>query len=137
MSKLIVKKAIPHQFTVVHIFNPDIQEAEAGESLRTAWSTKQIPRQQGQFQRETLSPKTTKQQKANSQEPEKMAHWSRALGFSCRGPRIWCPELTWQLHCCEWSLIPVPGHLVSPSCLTRHTCNLHIIHTSKTLIHIK
>jgi hypothetical protein len=47
---------------VVHTFNPNTQEAEAGGflNLRPAWSTKWVPGQPGLY-RETLSQKTNKQ----------------------------------------------------------------------------
>jgi hypothetical protein len=49
---------------VVHTFNPNIQEAEAGGflSLRPAWSTKWVPGQPGLY-RETLSKKKKKKKK--------------------------------------------------------------------------
>jgi hypothetical protein len=53
---------------VMHTFNPNTQEAEAGGFLssRPAWSTKWVPGQPGLY-RETLSQKTNKQTNKNPQ----------------------------------------------------------------------
>lgn len=58
----------PFRWTaVVHTFNPSNLEREAWRSLRSAWSTKQLP-EQLEVHKETLSLKKTKQ---NKQPPPK------------------------------------------------------------------
>jgi hypothetical protein len=58
-----VEISFKSQVVVAHAFNPSIQEAEAGGSLRlrTAWSTEQVPGQPGLY-RETLCVSKTKYQ---------------------------------------------------------------------------
>jgi hypothetical protein len=57
---------------VVHTFNPNTQEAEAGRFLRSrpAWSTKLVPGQPG-LHRETLSWKTKKTNKQKHKKTKK------------------------------------------------------------------
>ena len=43
---------------VVHIFDPSNRGAEAGRSLRSSWSTEQVPGQPRRLHRETVSNKT-------------------------------------------------------------------------------
>ena len=54
---------------VVHAFNPNTQEAEAGRSLSLtpAWSTEQVTGQPG-LHRKTLSQKQTNKQKTNERQ---------------------------------------------------------------------